>query len=846
MPWSRLSPSRQTHQPAPGADAVDSDKHVVVIGGGLAGCASAMVLAERGVKVTLIEREASLGGRLRGWTETLATGETVQMDRGFHAFFRQYYNVRDFLRRIDPNLERLVPLEDYPLFGPRGRRESFSGLPKNPAAALMALVGRTETLSFKDVMRVPTWPALEMLAYDADRTYGGFDHISAQDYLDSLGFPEAARRMLFEVFAHSFFVPEHRLSAGRLLEMFHFYFTGNPEGLVFDVWDKPFSTGLFAPIQRYLKSQGVDIRLGTSASAVDRVDGLLRVGTDGADVDAADGLILATEVGAIRRIVAASPALSEQSVQVPVQRLEPTLPFAVWRLWLDTPSAEDRVAFVGTTGLGRLDNVSLYHLFQDEAKAWAHKHNGSVVELHAYAVPEGVSEAALRADLWSNLLKIYPEFRRAIVIDDRFIMGQDCPGFGLGEYAERPGTHTAVSDVMLAGDFVKLPFPCALMEGAVTSGFLAANAQLERWGVQGVTVQSVSDRGALADVAPAPSLEPRGPTLPKVPRLKGRRLFLGRRPSSQATPALSGPDWAQANPRRIERAWEHASQLPTGGWYVIDATRAISEKPKVYTIAGQRLVVWRDHDGAHAAPEACPHMGASLKCAKVERGELICPWHGLRLGPGGHGRWQHRPVYDDGVLLWIRDDASEEVLTSAPYIAPRPDAFVDAVVRMEFDCEPEDIIRNRLDPWHGAPYHPYSFDALTVTDASDERLVLRVSYRIAGPLVMEVDASFHCPDPRTIVMTILDGEGVGSVVETHATPLGNGKTAMIEATLATSERSGFWKAAKAHRLLRPAMAAAARRLWADDGEYAERTAWLRRQERGIKHTKPRAVRKAGS
>ena len=95
-------------------------------------------------------------------------------------------------------------------------------------------------------------------------------------------------------------------------------------------------------------------------------------------------------------------------------------------------------------------------------------------------------------------------------------------------------------------------------------------------------------------------------------------------------------------------------------------------------------------------------------------------------------------------------------------------------------------------------------------------------------------------------MTILDGEGKGSVVETHATPMENGRTAMVEATLATSERGGFWKAAKAHRLLRPAMAAAARRLWVDDGEYAERTAWLRRHGDGKRTAKPRAIRPTGS
>ena len=483
--WARFSPTRERHDAPTGSPRVSTAKHVVIIGGGLAGCAASMVLSERGVQVTLVEREDSLGGRLRGWTETLATGETIEMDRGFHAFFRQYYNARDFLRRIDPELKQLIPLHDYPLFGPRGRKESFSGLPRNPIAALAALVQRTETMSFTDVMRVPTWPALEMLAYDAQRTYGGFDNISAREYLDALGFPESARRMLFEVFAHSFFVPESRLSAGRLLEMFHFYFTGNPEGLVFDVWNKPFSTGLFGPVREYLESNGVHVRTSTSALRVERVDGRLKVHTSAGELPDADGLVLATEVGAIRRIVAESPALSVDAIRLPVKRLRPTLPFAVWRLWLDTPSAPDRAPFIGTTGLGRLDNVSLYHLFQDEAHEWAATHKGSVVELHAYAVPEGVSEAALRSDLWSNLLTIYPEYRRALVKDDRFIMGQDCPAFGLGEYSERPEITTALDDVMLAGDFVKLPFPCALMESAVTSGFMAANAHLTRWAVEG-------------------------------------------------------------------------------------------------------------------------------------------------------------------------------------------------------------------------------------------------------------------------------------------------------------------------------------------------------------------------
>jgi hypothetical protein len=95
-----------------------------------------------------------------------------------------------------------------------------------------------------------------------------------------------------------------------------------------------------------------------------------------------------------------------------------------------------------------------------------------------------------------------------------------------------------------------------------------------------------------------------------------------------------------------------------------------------------------------------------------------------------------------------------------------------------------------------------------------------------------VHAAFSCPDPRTITMEIVDGEGAGSVVETHATPLrpdamGRPRTAVIEAVVAHSDRPGF---AVTHRVvgaLRPLIAHTAARLWRDDIAYAERRHALR-------------------
>jgi hypothetical protein len=100
-----------------------------------------------------------------------------------------------------------------------------------------------------------------------------------------------------------------------------------------------------------------------------------------------------------------------------------------------------------------------------------------------------------------------------------------------------------------------------------------------------------------------------------------------------------------------------------------------------------------------------------------------------------------------------------------------------------------------------------------------------------------VRAVFTTPDRRTIAMHISDGEGAGSVVETHATPLGVGadgrpRTAVIEATVAYSARPGFAVAATLGGAARPLMRMAARRLWADDLAYAERRYELRARRPG--------------
>jgi isorenieratene synthase len=64
--------------------------------------------------------------------------------------------------------------------------------------------------------------------------------------------------------------------------------------------------------------------------------------------------------------------------------------------------------------------------------------------------------------------------------------------------AHRPPVETEHSRLVLAGDWVALPVPAALMEAAVTSGLVAANAILRHEGVREEPVYSVPPRGLLA------------------------------------------------------------------------------------------------------------------------------------------------------------------------------------------------------------------------------------------------------------------------------------------------------------------------------------------------------------
>ncbi|HEY6745576.1 MAG TPA: FAD-dependent oxidoreductase [Mycobacteriales bacterium] len=476
---------------------VPAGTSAVVAGGGVAGVSAALVLAERGVRVTLLEAAGHLGGRLGAWPRTLPDGTVQQVEHGFHGFFRQYYTWRSLLRRIDPELGFLQPLPGYPVISRTWPPEDFASLPGLPPLNLLALLVRSPSLRVRDLRSIDRVAATRLLEFDRAATYAELDGTSAKEFLDRLAMPDRARAVLFEVFGHSFFNREESFSAAELVAQFHFYFLANPEGLGMDVTTDDHGSCIWDPFGAILSRLGVDVRTGTAVDRLERAaTGWRAVAQGGSTVDAQHA-VLALDPAALATVVAASSGLPPALV-AEAATLTTSAPYAVARYWTDRPVEADRPVFSGVSREPTLDSISVYSRMEDGARQWAGRTGGEVLELHAYAAPDGLTAEEAADRMWAELTGLWPEAGRLRVLDRETRVGLDAPGFPPGSDGTRPGVRTGDPTLLLAGDWVRLPFASALMERAATTGVLAANDVLTRAGARAEPVTTVRPRGLLA------------------------------------------------------------------------------------------------------------------------------------------------------------------------------------------------------------------------------------------------------------------------------------------------------------------------------------------------------------
>ena len=213
----------------------------------------------------------------------------------------------------------------------------------------------------------------------------------------------------------------------------------------------------------------------------------------------ADYYVFATDVPGVQQLFKRCEGEVNPQVQTQVEKLSVADPFAVARFWFDRDFDWEHSNFTSLSGYQLTDSITLYHRIQDQFIAWHEKTGGSVVELHAYCYKEKQfpNQQALLTTFEQELYEIVPSLKQATMLHRELVNQKNFSGYPPGSYGERPETSTDISNLIFAGDWVKMPFPCGLMERAISSGLLAANQILQREGLKRRSLFSVNPEGIL-------------------------------------------------------------------------------------------------------------------------------------------------------------------------------------------------------------------------------------------------------------------------------------------------------------------------------------------------------------
>jgi carotenoid phi-ring synthase / carotenoid chi-ring synthase len=472
--------------------SLGKEKTVAVIGGGIAGISAACNLSERGFKVHLFEKEKFLGGKVGSW-EFESKGETLRTEHGFHGFFKQYLNLRNFLKKIGAH-KHLIPIDDYTILFDKNKKQGFKGLDNTPLYNVLNL-SKFCIIDWKTFLNPFGIPFINLLRFDFDSTYKKFDSESFAAF-SKRTLMNDKMKLVFNSFSRAFFAEPEDMSMAELIKSFHFYFLSNEDGLLYDVLDSDFQNSFIAYCEDFLQKNNAAIHYNTPVITLNKKENGFTVN----DKDF-DYCILCTDVKHTKRLINNSKGFETYSDTFSkLTSLKQSGRYAVLRLWTDKFESDQSLPFfIFTDRLKCLDSVTLYHKMEKESAQWSKENNGGIFELHSYSVPKDlITDEEVIKHLMAELYHYFPELVGMKIKHEYFQHRDDFPGFHTNQYANRPEVKTDVPGFYLAGDWVRMNNCSMLMEAAYTSGALAANYILQSEGLQENELESVPLKGILA------------------------------------------------------------------------------------------------------------------------------------------------------------------------------------------------------------------------------------------------------------------------------------------------------------------------------------------------------------
>ncbi|HSG02902.1 MAG TPA: aromatic ring-hydroxylating dioxygenase subunit alpha [Marinobacterium sp.] len=208
-------------------------------------------------------------------------------------------------------------------------------------------------------------------------------------------------------------------------------------------------------------------------------------------------------------------------------------------------------------------------------------------------------------------------------------------------------------------------------------------------------------------------------------------------------------------------------------WYVAAMSDEIADKPLGRTICNSPLVFWRNPQGeVKAVEDFCPHRGAALSLGFVEEGELVCGYHGLRMGEDGNTKSMPKQRTDrfpcvkrsavieryGFIWIWAGDADAADPALMPQFEWGESDDWTYGGGLYHIECDYRLMIDNLMDLTHETYVHSSSIGQKEIDEApvrtrmnGDQVVTERYMSAIKAPPFWQMAMGFQGLDPEADV-----------------------------------------------------------------------------------------------
>jgi squalene-associated FAD-dependent desaturase len=443
---------------------------VGIVGGGLAGLAAATVLAHEDVSVVLFEARRQLGGRAGSFQ---LDDETDEIDHCQHVAMACCTNFLDFCRRtgIEDHFQREKKLH---FFGPSGERIDLAAPRFLPAPLHLApFLFRLHYLTFSERLSVAR-ALLRLARYESQETESS---PSMEQWLTDIGQTESAKKLFWSVVLVSALGESlDRSSIAAARKVLVDGFMANRGAYQVDVPTLSLGELYDGHVARHLENCEVAIRRETVVRQIRHASDALLVELADGTSHGFDYLILAAPWRRVESLLAKT--LRQKLPELDGWSEQPSSPITGVHLWFDRPITQMTHAVL----VGHLSQWVFNHGCTASGANGDQDHYYYQVVISASRDLSSLDRVDLVDRVVDELRSVWPQSEQARLVRSQVITQRDAVfSYTPGLDRRRPKQQSSLPQLMLAGDWTHTNWP-ATMEGAVRSGYLAAEAVLTQLG----------------------------------------------------------------------------------------------------------------------------------------------------------------------------------------------------------------------------------------------------------------------------------------------------------------------------------------------------------------------------